>query len=124
LLRSDGDLRCRCLDGGSYIAAYWDREEFRFAGVSPPKGLAIDAAGAFSGLPLEPGESEVSLKIEDRFGKSRVFSRRPAVASWPSRMAVIRRRSFRQTPPAPAEAAGTGLCLSGRRSTMERFGLR
>ena len=80
VIRSHGDLRCRRIEEGPYNAAYWDREEYGFSAVRLPKGLTMDATGVISGMPAEPGASEVSFKIDDQFGKSRVFSYRLIVA--------------------------------------------
>jgi hypothetical protein len=75
LIRSDGDLRCRATPESSYNAAFWDREEYPFMPVRLPDGFTLDAkTGLVSGTPSKPGAAEVAMKIENQFGRSRVFS--------------------------------------------------
>jgi hypothetical protein len=74
-IRSDGDLRCRPTAESSYNAAFWDREEYRFAPVRLPDGFTLDAkTGLVSGMPGKPGAVEVAIKIENQLGPSRVLS--------------------------------------------------
>ncbi len=75
VIRSEGDLRCRPTPESSYNAAFWDREEHRFTPVCLPDGFTLDAkTGLFSGTPTKPETVEVSMKIENQFGRSRIFS--------------------------------------------------
>jgi hypothetical protein len=75
LVRSDGDLRCRVINDTSYNAAFWDREEYRFAAIRIPEGLSLDGAtGVISGKPARTGAFEVSFRVDGPPGKSRNVS--------------------------------------------------
>ncbi len=71
VIRSLGDLRCRASKQSSYNAAFWDREEIRFAAEGLPEGLVLDAgSGEITGTPARAGTFTIRLTASDQFGKT------------------------------------------------------